>query len=80
VTLAEMNENAGLISRAWAMAVLTARSDPDHALEELIEAEIHLNHHLRLELRDALRNVRAAINRLDRELPDNGEVSEPTSS
>ena len=72
--LAELAENSGRVARAWSMAVLSVRSNPERALEELVNAEIHLDNHIRIELADALRAVRAASNRLDRELPDDDEA------
>ena len=63
-------ESAGIAARAWALALADVREDPDAALRELVTAEIRLEHMARIEVRDALRLIRAAGERLDRELPD----------
>ena len=63
IILAELNESAGIVDRAWTLAVMALRNSPEYALEQLIEAEIHLNIHIRIELRDALRDIRGAIAR-----------------
>lgn len=70
VILAELAEYAGIAARAWALALADVREDPDAALRELVTAEIRLEHMARIEVRDALRLIRAAGERLDRELPD----------
>ena len=70
IILAELAESAGAVSRSWNLAVSIARTDPDKALRHLVEAEIRLDNHVRLELADTLRPIRAAITRLERELPD----------
>ena len=41
-----------------------------------MEAEIHLDTHVRIELRNSLRRIRAAIDLLEAELPDD-EGDEP---
>ena len=41
----------------------------------LIDAEIDLNHHVRVELSDGLRRIRAAIERLDAEIPGDERTS-----
>ena len=43
IILAELNGSAGIVSRAWTLAVMALRDNPEYALEQLIEAEIHLN-------------------------------------
>jgi len=46
-------------------------------MEHLIDAEIRLDNHVRLELADTLRPIRAALKRLDAELPDDDPSEEP---
>jgi hypothetical protein len=70
VILGELAENAGQINMWWTLAVGSVREDPERALELLIDGEIHLHHHVRLELSSGLRRNRAAIDRLNAELPD----------
>lgn len=70
IILGELVENAGRINMWWTFAHSTVRQDPQRAFELLIDAEIHLNNHVRLELTDSLRRMRAVIDRLDAELPD----------
>jgi hypothetical protein len=70
VILAELAESAGAVARSWHLAVEIARRDPDRAETHLIDAEIRLNHHVRLELSDSLRRVRRGIELLSRQLPD----------
>ncbi len=77
IILAELAESAGAVSRSWNLAVASARSNPDQALTHLVEAEIRLDNHVRLELADTLRPIRAASARLDRELPDDDATTLP---
>jgi hypothetical protein len=76
--LAELAEYAGSIAVQWALAVELANRDPERATDRLIDAEIKLNHFVRLELADSLRAIRAAIKRFEAELPgddDDGNAS-----
>jgi hypothetical protein len=70
IILGELLENAANINLWWMSARHAARSHPDRAMTLLIDAEIHLNIHVRIERADSLRRIRAAIARLDAELPD----------
>lgn len=78
IILGELAENAGKINMWWTFARNAVRDDPDRALTRLIDAEIHLNHHVRLELADSLRRIRASIERLATELPDDPDEGLPT--
>ena len=65
------HETSGADRRADChLASAAAREDPERAMASLTDAEIHLNHHVRIELRDSLRRIRAAMDLLDAELPD----------
>ena len=75
IILAELAESAGLVARSWHLAVNNVASNPERALENLVDAEIRLNHHMRLGLSDTLGIIRAAEGRLDRELPDDEEAT-----
>jgi hypothetical protein len=55
--LADLVENAAVVNRAWRQAVKTIRTNREYALEKLTEAEVLLDHHLRIELSDARRAV-----------------------
>jgi len=70
VILAELAESAGKAAWDWALAVEYIDKDPEKALEHLVELEILLKHHIHLERLDTIRATRAALSRLDRELPD----------
>lgn len=70
IILGELVEHAGRINMWWTFALDAAREDPERALTNLIDAEIHLDIHVRIELSDSLRRIRSAIKRLDEELPD----------
>ena len=70
IILGELFENASAINLWWGHASSVVRTDPDGAESLLIDAEIHLNHHVRIELSDSLRYIRSALSRLDAELPD----------
>ena len=70
IILGELAEHAGKINMWWTLAVRAAREHPEQALTDLIDAEIHLDIHVRIELADSLRRIRSAISRLDAELPD----------
>jgi hypothetical protein len=71
--LPELAESAGAAGRSWNLAVDAARADPETALGHLIDAELRLDTDVRLERADTLRPIRAAIKRLDAELPDKKE-------
>ncbi len=73
--LGEMVGYARQIDGWWASAHDVVREDPDAAIRLLIDAEIHLNTHVRIDLADSLRYIRAAIDRLDAELPDDPDES-----
>ncbi len=73
VILGEMIENAAKANVNWETAVRLVRHRPERAFETLIDAEICLDVPVRIERADALRTLRAAINRLDAELPDDEE-------
>ena len=73
--LGEMVENAQKALAGWRLARERVRDDPDQALTDLVEAEIDLDISIRIERADALRVIRAALNRLDRELPDDDDHS-----
>lgn len=73
VILGELLEYAARINIWWTFAQDQAREHPEAALKNLIDAEIHLDNHVRLELSDSLRVIRAATNRLAAELPDDGD-------
>lgn len=73
IILGELVEYAGKINIWWTFARNQARKHPEAALTNLIDAEIHLDHHVRLELTDSLRVIRAAVKRLGAELPDDGD-------
>ncbi len=75
VILGELIENAAKANVNWDAAVRLARHLPERAFEALIDAEISLDIPVRIERADALRTLRAAINRLDAELPDDEEDS-----
>jgi hypothetical protein len=68
IALAELVESAGAVTRSWTLAVAESRRDPDAALQHLADAEIRLNHHIRLACVFALRRARFAMGRLDDEL------------
>lgn len=75
IILGELAENSARINLWWTFARNHAREQPDAALQDLADAEVHLNHHVRLELSDSLRVIRSAMNRLDAELPDDDDHS-----
>jgi hypothetical protein len=75
--LAELAESAGAVARSWSLALFEAHRDPERAVEHLIDAEIRLDNHVRLELADTLRHIRAALKRFDAELPDDDPSEEP---
>ena len=68
--LRDLVEHAEKVNAWWADARSAARESPERAMATLADAEIHLNHHIRIELRDSLRRIRAAMDLLDAELPD----------
>jgi len=68
--LDELGGSAAAVARFWATAVKLAATDPMGALGALADAEVRLNHGVRLELSDSLRVIRAAMDRFDHELPD----------
>lgn len=78
IILGELAENAGQINMWWTFARNAVRDEPERALALLIDAEIHLNHHVRLELADSLRRIRASIERLAVEHPDHPDEGPPT--
>lgn len=76
IILGDLVEYAGKITNWWTDARLWAREDPGQAMTSLVHAETHLSIHVRIELQDTLRRIRAAIDLLDAELPDD-EGDEP---
>jgi hypothetical protein len=70
IILGELAEHAAKINMWWTFAVHAARKHPEQALTHLIDAEIYLDIHVRIELADSLKRIRSAISRLDAELPD----------
>jgi hypothetical protein len=80
VILAELAESAGIAGRAWALAVERSRRNPERAMRHMATAETQLHHMARAEVMDSLRVIRAAMNKLDRDLPaDNeGDDADPT--
>jgi hypothetical protein len=68
--LGELVEYAGRINLWWRNAALVVRNHPERALTDLIDAEIHLSVHVRIELADSLRRIRSAITLLGEELPE----------
>jgi hypothetical protein len=79
IILGELVEYAGKINLWWTAARNQARERPEDALTNLIDAEIYLDNHVRVELSDSLRRIRAAISRLDGELPDHDSSDSPSS-
>lgn len=73
VILGELVEYVGKINLWWTFANGQARESPRAALTHLIDAEIYLDNHVRVELADSLRVIRTAISRLSDELPDDTE-------
>ncbi|HJW74071.1 MAG TPA: hypothetical protein VJ787_00165 [Thermoleophilia bacterium] len=71
--LGELAEHADMIRTWWNLARDQVREDPDQALQHLVDAQIHLDIHVRIERVGALRRIRLASNRLDAELPDDDE-------
>lgn len=76
IILGELVENAARVANWWTSARLEVADHPDRALRTLADAETHLDIHVRIELSDSLRRIRAAMDRLDRELPDDTGDSE----
>jgi hypothetical protein len=76
--LGELAESAGVALRAWNLAVEEVRRSPERALSHLTEAEVRLDNHARLEVRDSLRSIRRAVDLLDHELPDEARA-EPSA-
>ena len=68
--LAELAESAAKAGWHWAMAVEAVEQDPEKALEHLADLEVLLKHHVQIERLDSIRAARAAMAKLDRELPD----------
>jgi hypothetical protein len=73
IILGELVEYAGKINIWWTFARNQARKHPEAALRNLIDAEIYLDNHVRLELSDSLRVIRAATKRLAAEQPDDDQ-------
>jgi hypothetical protein len=70
IILGELVEVSGQINLSWANAALLVRDHPKKALSDPVDAEVHLSHHVRVELADSLRRIRSAIALLDEELSD----------
>jgi hypothetical protein len=77
IILAELTESTGLVARSWQFAVGSVASDPERALEHLIDAEVRLENHVRLERIDTLNVIRKAIKKLNAELPDDDPARSP---
>jgi hypothetical protein len=75
VILAELAESAGIAGRAWALALAAARENPERALEHLATAEVQLHSIARIEVSESLRRIRAAMDRFDREMPEEHDVT-----
>ena len=58
-----------IINMWWTNALDAARENPELALSNLYDAELHLGTHVRIEVSDSLRRIRSAIKRLDSERP-----------
>lgn len=74
IILAELVESAGLVARSWQLAVGSVATDPERALQHLVDAQVRLENHVRLERIDTLKVIRQAIRKLDAELPDDGSA------
>lgn len=68
--LAELAESAGIAGRAWVLALADAKTNPERALANLAIAEVQLHNIARNEVNDSLRRIRVAMEKFDRELPD----------
>lgn len=77
IILGELAENAGKLNMLWTFALHHVREDPHRALTLLIEAEILLEIHLKIERADSLRRIRSAIRRLGATLPDEDDQDDP---
>jgi hypothetical protein len=56
-------EHADMIRTWWNIARDQVREDPDQALRHLVDAEVHLDIHVRIERVGALRRIRLASDR-----------------
>lgn len=77
--LGELVEYAGRINLWWRHAALVVRDHPEQALTDLIDAEIHLSVHVRIELADSLRRIRSAITLLGAELPEDADQDDASA-
>lgn len=68
--IADLSANVLSVEKAWHAAESTVRDDPSSALDSLVDAEVLLQTHIRIEVRDIKRAVRSAIRLVDAELPD----------
>lgn len=70
IIAAEMIENAGRVNLLWNQAIAHLESEPADALTRLVDIEILLESHIRIERRDLLAAVRQGAERLANALPD----------
>lgn len=70
VVLAELEESTTVVRLGWPRALELVDSDPEKALEALVDIQIQLRNFARLEVLELLRLVVLFSNRLDKELPD----------
>lgn len=75
VILGELVENAARVNTHWAAASQLVRHHRERALKELADAWVALTTAVPIERRDALRRINAASNLLDRELPDDEDLT-----
>ena len=75
--LGQIAEKSARISAWWEAARSRARDHPDEALAMLIDAEVNLDEYVQFAATDCMRKVRAAVNRLEAELPAGRAGTEP---
>jgi hypothetical protein len=73
IIAAEMMEFTGRVNLLWSQAINHVDSDPTDALAKLIDVEILLENHLRIERQDMLAVAKEASSRLAAALPTNGD-------
>lgn len=69
----EMAEYVGRINLLWTLAIERLDSDPSDALAKLIDVEILLENHVRVEREDLLAIAKEGAERLAGELPSEPE-------
>jgi hypothetical protein len=77
--LGEMAEYAARISVWWNTARVRAHQRPDEALAKLVEAEVSLDEYVQFAATDCMRKIRAAVNRLETELPEGRARTKPVT-